>query len=301
MYSDNLSKYLRTALQPMMRFRQFCDIETAAGKHRGESFNWNVYSDLADAGGTLNESQAMPESGFTITQDSGTLYERGISVPYTGVLDDMSEQPVKKIIEKALKNNCNKTMETAAHAQFDDTLLVVEATSGTSTTAITVTTNGAAANANNVGMGNTHVKLIFDQMKERNIPAFDGVNYGVVGRPSTFRDFKDDLEAIGQYTAQGYMSILEGEIGRHYDGGRFFEQTAIASESWTNSKSDAAYFFGDDGVVEGISVPEEIRGKIPTDYGRSKGVAWYSINGFAIVHNETGAAQNRIVKWGSAS
>jgi hypothetical protein len=80
MYADNLSKYLRVALQPMMRFRQMCEIETAAGKHRGESFNWNIYSDLSDAGGVLNESQAMPESGFTITQETGTLYERGESL-----------------------------------------------------------------------------------------------------------------------------------------------------------------------------------------------------------------------------
>lgn len=41
--------------------------------------------------------------------------------------------------------------------------------------------------------------------------------------------------------------------------------------------------------------------KIPTDYGRSKGVAWYSLNGFGIVHNQTGAEQNRILKWSSAA
>ena len=29
-----------------------------------------------------------------------------------------------------------------------------------------------------------------------------------------------------------------------------------------------------DTVAEAIAVPEEIRGKIPSDYGRSKGVAW---------------------------
>jgi hypothetical protein len=52
-------------------------------------------------------------------------------------------------------------------------------------------------------------------------------------------------------------------------------------------------------VAEGVAVPEEMRGKIPTDYGRSKGIAWYYLGGFGIVHT---LAQNvRIVKWDSAA
>ena len=48
----------------------------------------------------------------------------------------------------------------------------------------------------------------------------------------------------------------------------------------------------------GIAIPEEIRGKIPTDYGRSKGVAWLYLGGFGLCH--TSATEARIVKWGSA-
>jgi hypothetical protein len=92
--------------------------------------------------------------------------------------------------------------------------------------------------------------------------------------------------------------IKNGEIGR-YENVRFVEQTNISKASWTNSKSDWIYFFGDDTVAEGIAVPEEMRGKIPTDYGRSKGVAWYYLGGFGLVH--TAASETRIVKWDSAA
>jgi hypothetical protein len=92
--------------------------------------------------------------------------------------------------------------------------------------------------------------------------------------------------------------ILNGEVGR-YEGVRFIEQTNIASEGWTNAKSDAVFFFGEDTVAEAIVVPEEIRGKIPTDYGRSKGIMWYYLGGFGLVH--TVAAQARIIKWDSAA
>ena len=66
-----------------------------------------------------------------------------------------------------------------------------------------------------------------------------------------------------------------------FGGIRFFEQTAIASQAWTNGVSDEAFFFGADTVMEAIVIPPEIRGKIPGDFGRDKGVAWYSIEGFA--------------------
>jgi hypothetical protein len=44
-------------------------------------------------------------------------------------------------------------------------------------------------------------------------------------------------------------------------------------------------------------LPEEIRGQIPSDYGRAKGIAWYYLGGFALT--QTQALQTRIVKWDS--
>jgi hypothetical protein len=50
-------------------------------------------------------------------------------------------------------------------------------------------------------------------------------------------------------------------------------------------------------------IPEEIRGKIPSDYGRSRGIAWYYMGGFGLVHGATVAdqADARIYKWNSAN
>ncbi len=301
MYSGELSDTLRNSLQPMTRFVQHCDADdfTDKGLHAGDAFQWNIYSDVSVQGGRLEETEQMPETGFTISQNSGTIYEFGNSVPYSGRLDDASRHPVKQIIHKALKNDAAKAFESEAHTQFSATKLTVTPASGSSTTAITLETTGTATATNDVAMNNTHVKLISDQMKERNIPVFSDGNYRCIGRPATFRDFKDDLEAIHQYVDQGFQSILNGEVGRSYEGIRFFEQTAIASQSWSNAKSDQAFFFGEDTVLEAIVVPPEIRGKIPGDFGRDKGVAWYAEEGFAIAH--TDATQSRIIEWASAA
>jgi N4-gp56 family major capsid protein len=299
MYSDELSDYLRTELQPMSRFRQFCDIKEGKGTGKGEKFNWNVYSDVSTQGSTLDETQAMPETNYTITQGTLTVTEYGNSVPYTKKLDDLSRHPVKEVINKVLKNDARKTLDGAAHVQFDATVVTLTPTGGNDTSAVTVETGGATI-TNNIALGKEHIKSISDIMKERDITPFMQDDYFSIARPTTLRAFKNDLEAIHQYTESGMQLIYNGETGR-YEGIRFVEQTNIASEAWSNGKSDAAYFFGADTVAEAIVEPEQIRGKIPTDFGRSRGIAWYYLGGFGIVHNAADGLQNRILKWDTAS
>ena len=69
--------------------------------------------------------------------------------------------------------------------------------------------------------------------------------------------------------------------------------------AWSETASDWIVFFGEDTVAEAVAVPEEMRGKIPGDFGRDRGIAWYYLGGFGIVHTQ--AAQSRIVIWDSAA
>jgi N4-gp56 family major capsid protein len=291
MWAPNLSRKLRTALQPMVRYRQFADAREAFGLGKGETFNWNVYSDVQTQGGTLAETATMPESNYTITQSSLIITEFGNSVPYTKKLDDLSEHPVTEIIHKVLKNDARKALDAATNAQWELTPIRVV---GDSATTISVTENGVPSGAPTGEFLDTHSKLIADEMAERDIPTFDGNNYFAIARPTTLRAFKDNLETIHQYVSEGWHVIMNGEKGRH-EGIRYTEQTNIPNEGWANS--DGIFFFGADTVVEAFAIPEEIRGKIPTDYGRSRGIAWYANLGYGIVHTE--ADQARILKWDS--
>ena len=294
MWSPNLSRKLRTALQPMVRFRQFCDAKEAFGLGIGQTFNWNIYSDVQQAGGALSESQVMPETNFTIAQNSLTITEYGNSVPFTKKLDDLSEQPVTEIIHKVLKNDARKVLDTAANGQFNASPLRVWASS---TSSLTVNTNGTVSGTNSV-LTNTLVKAVADYMAEQNIPAFDGVNYMAIFRPTPLRTFKNNLETINQYTPEGWHVIMNGEKGR-YEGIRFIEQTNVPVTVFPSAATvtDRGYFFGSDTVVEAFAIPEEIRGKIPTDFGRSRGIAWYAELGFGIAHTEVPGS--RILVWDS--
>jgi N4-gp56 family major capsid protein len=200
-----------------------------------------------------------------------------------------------------LKNDAKKAFDALAQAQFAATKLRAVATA---TDAIEFTVNGTATATSSYAMTKEHVKLIVDYMKERNIPAFSGDDYYALARPSTYRTLKNNLESLHQYVDRGFGMIMSGEIGR-YEGVRFIEQTNIAvgvgstagAGAWDVGKSDTAFFFGEDTVAEAIAIPEEIRAKIPTDFGRSRAIAWLYLGGFGIVH--TDATQSRIVMWDS--
>jgi N4-gp56 family major capsid protein len=318
MYSLELSDILRTAVQPLCKFRQFCDAKdfTDKGLHKGQLFTWNVYNDVATAGTILTETSTIPQTNFTIAQGTGTVTELGNSVPYSGMLDNLSKHPVQEIINKVLKNDTKKALDQQAFNQFNQTLLRVTAygssTTGTDTTAVTLFTNGTTTITNSVNMHKNHIKSIVDAMKERNIPPYMMDEYFAIAWPTTWRPVKNDLEAVYQYRDEGFQMIYNGEIGK-FEGVRFIEQTNIAhgyanststaGGTWTNGLSDWAFFFGEDTVAEAIVVPEEIRGQIPTDFGRSKGIAWYYLGGFALTQGTTSAQvkQGRIVKWDSAA
>jgi hypothetical protein len=302
MASDILSEKWRTSLQPLTRFRQFCDVEEAVGTNEGEKYTWTVYGDTTDNGSReLQETAPMPTTSFPVFQAEVVLTEYGISIPHSLKYEAMSEHNVPEIITKTLKNDANRKFDEIAHAQFDATLLrAVGGASG----AITLTDTGTPSGTNDIAMSKDHVKTIRDTMEERNIPVFDGEDYMAIMRPTTLRPVKDELEAVIQYVDEGYKRIVNGEHGR-YEGIRFVTQTNVSSEGWSNGKSDAAYFFGADTVTEAIAIPEELRGKIPDDYGRSRGIAWYYVGAFAITHaNATNAEskkQVRIIKWDSAA
>ena len=309
LYSRQLSNVLRMTVQPLVKFRQFADVHDISqqGKKKGDSFTWDVVSDVATAGQVLIETNTMPETNITITQGTLTITEAGNSVPYSGKLDNLSKFPVEDIIKKAMKNDAVKSFDRLAWAQFNQTLLRAIPTGGTATAAVTLYTNGTVTGTNSIAYNNGHAKSIVDQMKERNIPAYIADDYYAIAWPTTLRTFKNNLETIHQYSDTGFNLIMNGEIGR-YENVRYIEQTNIAKgtgtdgvtqTTWTNGVSDWIFFFGNDTVAEAIAVPEEMRGKIPTDYGRSKGSAWYYLGGFGIVH--TLAVNARIVKWDSAA
>ncbi len=203
----------------------------------------------------------------------------------------LAKHDLISIIDRTLKDDARKYFDIEAFLQFKNTPLRVAPTGGTSTTAVTLTTNSATATTNNVALRTGHTKAIVDIMKEKNIPPYLDDDYICISHPTTYRTYKNDLESVKQYTETGLGHIFAGEIGR-YENTRHIEQNFIpkggandsttfdpyaqVADAWNNGLSSWAFYAGGDTVTEAIAVPEEIRAKIPGDYGRSKAIAWLS-------------------------
>lgn len=201
----------------------------------------------------------------------------------------LAKHDLERTIDKTLKNDARNYFDIEAFLQFNATKLRAAPATGTSTTSITLNEDGTTAVTNNVELGTGHVKAIVDIMKERNIPAFKFDDYACMSHVSTLRPFKNQLESIHQYTESGISHIYNGEVGR-YESCRFIEQNHIPkggavdsttfnawdgiADAWNNAKSSWAFFMGADTVTEAVVLPEEIRAKIPGDFGRSRAIAW---------------------------
>lgn len=306
-YSQNLSNELRNAVQPSTKFRQFADVKDATqqGKKKGDIFTWDVVGNISRGNRSLVETNTVGEGNFTIYQSTMTISERGMSVPYSGKLEALSKFEVRQPVMRALKNDASKDLDALCFTQFKRAKLRAVCQSGTTI----FTTNGTATATASVALTTTHVRAIRDYLAERNVPAYSGNDYYAIARPAALRTLKTALEGVYQYSGEGLKMVMNGEIGR-YETTRFVEQTNVprggaadsttfseytgTADAWNNGADgslDWMFFFGEDTVAEAVAVPEETRAKIPSDYGRSKGVAWYYLGAFGLVHEQADEAR----------
>ena len=292
---DDLSRELRYQAQTLQVFRKFTKPEPMAGKNKGDVVLFDKVSNLTSNGGTILETDTMPKTQYTITQGSLTMTEYGISVPFTQKLENVSMVAVPESIKTSLRNSMSKVLDSAAAAEFQTSDYKVICSTTNTTVFDYDATASTAASAN---MSDKNVRDIIDRMKILNIPAYDGRNYCAVCSTNSIRGLYDFFESKAMQTTMKPLTM--GEVGEYYKC-RFFEETNVLSNILGNgTQYGEAVFFGDDAVREGVVCGEELRLKIPTDYGRDQGIAWYYLGGFVKVWDFTADAETRILHVTSA-
>lgn len=267
-------------------------------------------ANITDYGGKLVETTTMHETTQQLQWGTLTVDEYGNSIPHTFKVEALSEFDLKQIIREGLLDDAVKCIDGEIERQFNAALLRYV---GTTTTAGTVTTNGTATVVNTSVLNTYHIRKMALELKKRNVPGWSdlGGDYVMICSVEAMENIMASMESINQYTETGYKKLLNGEQFR-YHGVRFVEDSfatrytydstarTATAKSWTKAKSLDAYMFGSPTVREAVVVPEEIRAKVVTDYGRSKGLAWYFLGGWKIERDEA-QADSRIIKWDSAS
>lgn len=288
--NNTLSKQLRYKAQTMQMFRQFVDMESAAGANRGNKVFFDKISNISTAGGTLNETDTIPKRNYTITQGTLTMTEYGNSIPFTQKVKTLADIQVPETIRTVLMNDMKVVLDSAAATQFKTNDYIATITNTATTTFGSAGVAAATAGAN---MSDKNVRDIVDRMKTLLIPRRSDGDYACIASTNSIRGLYDFFEAKAQLTTLG--PIYAGEVGRYY-GCRFMEETNfLVNTDGSNGLYGEAVFFGADAVREGVAIPEEIRVGIPTDFGRDQAIAWYALLGFQQTWDFSSDGQTRII------
>ena len=301
-----ISKKVVHAAQPMMKFRQFSSVEDAFGKNKGESVQ--IYragnTDEESESDAINELDRIPTLQVAVTPRLITVNEWGRQIPFTGKVETLAEVDVESnVYLKALRNHMAKTLDRQVANAFKSSDLIAIPTSST---VITWDVDGTPSTAATSNITAKTLKDIVDGMKQgifganvgRPIPFYDGESYVALATTTFLRGLKDDsdYETAAKYAHPEDLYL--GEVGRYYNV-RFIETNhinALDPTVGTNGVLGEAIIFGEDPIREIVAIPEEIRSKLPEDYGRDKGLAWYAMLGWGRVWDFSTDGEEHIVR-----
>lgn len=297
----------------MLKFRQFVSIEDAFGKNKGESVE--IYragnTDVESDSSPINELDRIPTTRMGVTGRLITVNEWGRAIAFTGKLETLAEVDVESnVYLKGLRNHMAKTIDRRVASVFKGSDLIAIPTGATT---VTWDVDGTASTSATVNLNVFHLKDIVDAMKTgifgsgntgRPVPFYAEEYYVMIGSVKSIRGLKDDsdYEVAAKYAdAEG---LYRGEIGRMP-----FYNVRIVETNHTNALSNGvgsssvlgeAVFFGEDPVREAVAVPEEIRAKIPEDFGRDQALAWYALMDWGRVWDFSTDSEEHIVRVASS-
>ncbi len=292
-----LSKQLRFAAQPLQKFRQFCQVKGALGKNRNDTLIFDKVRNISTEGGTLVETDTIPEHEATIGQGTLTITEYGNSIPFSGKLDALAEFDVDNAVTVSLRNDEAKVLDKACATQF---LLCEEKYYAVATTSFVIETiaNGLPASGSETcttGLNEFHVRNIVDLLEINSIPRYDGKDYICIGSVKALSSLTNAPDWVNANLYGDPEKLFSGEVGRFY-GVRFIKENNVLSNTMgTDADRGEAIFFGADACMEGVAIPEELRAKIPTDFGRSQAIAWYALLGYKKIWDIANDSEPHIV------
>jgi N4-gp56 family major capsid protein len=310
-FSPKLSEFLRYSSQPLLKFRQFADVKDAMGRDMGDNFNFPKVANVSGPGGRIVETSTMPQAAQTLTKGTLTITEYGNSVPFTFKIDVLSQFDLEQIVDRGLKDDLVKILDAGVEEQFNACQLRLV---GTATDGHVLTTDGTATATNTSVLNERHIRKMRLELEARNVPTLADDTYAFIGSLEAVDSLLGSLVDVNQHTPAGYTKILNGEqvivngvrIIKDNNATRFTYDldspgtAAVAKTTFdTSGVSGEGYMLGRDTVMEGVAVPEQVRAKEVTDYGRSKGLAWYFLGGWKIIWDDEPNA--KIIKWDSAA
>lgn len=284
---------------PVMRFYQFATIKTELGVEPGLTINMLSYDNIT-RGGALVEGTRMTPRALSSSLVPITVGERGNAVVVSQLLIVASFDDVMASTTTLLARDMAIVMD----CELRDTCLscshVVYARKSDGTPATAGRTNILSTNVLSVAA----IKDAVEILATANAPKIEGNFYICFVHPHQSRSLRDDVAWIEASKYGAPDQLFTGEIGR-IDDVRFIETTLMCNGAV--AASDPAYkadlvsgtagnvaniyqaiLFGAEYFGLAVSLPVELRDNGVVDYGRERGLAWYSIYGSGLIHADYG-------------
>ena len=265
------------------------------GRNAGESVTLVRVRNITEpTSAELDESMRIPEDEFDLSTRQITVKEMGRSVPFTNLANDLSKYDIENPIQRKLRDQLRLVMDTKCATAFKSAQVKYVPTGAATNNITTNGTPGAQATAN---MNFFHVEEIRDYMFDTlHVPPVEGDNYVGIFRTLGLRGLKRDTKWEEWHKYTDPQAKFTGEVGQ-IEGIRFVEtnHARALGKIGLASVLGEGVVFGEDGVVLAEAMTPELRAAIPSDFGRSKAVAWYGILEWGIVWDTGNAGESRIV------
>ena len=297
---DNLtrvvySREIEFKALPVMRFFQFATVKTELGTTPGLTIQMLTYDNLK-LGGKLVEGTRMTTQALSSSMKSITVEEKGNAVAVSELLlqssfdDIMASATALLGRDYALVLDC----ELRDTALSGTNVVYADKSNGTKVSARTDITADCVLKVSTI-------KDSIEILATNNAPKYQGASWICFVHPHQSRTLRDDPAWINASNYGAPEQLFTGEIGR-IDDTRFIETTLMcngASASTDPSHKEAlkstdgtkvyqAVIFGDNYYAVAFGLPVELRDNGVIDFGREHGLAWYSIWGTGLLHDEYG-------------
>lgn len=292
------SKEIEFKAMPNLRFFQFATVKTELGTTPGLTIQMLTY-DNVKLGGKLTEGVRINGQAMSTSMKSITVHEHGNAITVSQLLLVASFDDIMASATTLLARDYALVLDCALRdtALSGTNVVYARQEDGSKTSSRADLTEGAKFTV-------ATVKDAIEILATNNAPKYNNTNWICFVHPHQSRDLRDDKTWINASNYGAPEHLFTGEIGR-IDDTRFIETTILCNGS--APAEDPAYkqelvkgqgenktnvyqsvLFGDSYYAIAFGLPVELRDNGIIDYGRERGLAWYSIFGTGILHDEYG-------------
>lgn len=283
---------------PNMRFYQFANIKTELGTTPGLTIQMLTYENLK-LGKQLTEGTRMTTQALSQSMKSITVHEHGNAVSVSELLLQSSFDDVMASATTLLGRDYALVIDTKLRdtALSGTNVVYGRKKDGSKVSSRAELTNECVLNV-------ATIKDAVEVLSTNNASKYQGQDWICFVHPHQSRSLRDDAHWIQASHYGAPTQLFTGEIGK-IDDVRFIETTIMCNGAC--AEDDPAYksvlkkgedsnqtnvyqsvVFGDSYYAIAFGLPVELRDNGVIDFGREHGIAWYSIFGTGLLHDEYG-------------